>query len=221
MALLASEIMDQAASVYLNDSALALFTYAAQLPFLKIANEKLEQILIENDEQVQRVKSSVIPVTAGALTLTLPADFLLPIRLFERISGATNDKWFPMKERDWEPEDAVQVNSLNFWSFRNNAINLVGANQNRDVLLEYERQLAVIIGSTSPEDFYLAKGYLSAKTAELCARFIGMNDVMANSIRDNEVIPAQNRLVNILVMNKQGQKFRRARFTTKRVTRIL
>lgn len=218
---LASEVMDISAAI-LNDTALTIFTYVAQLPYVKMANGRLEKLLAEFDTEVQRTKnSSPITVTAGATTLTLPSDFFLPINLFERAPGATNDQWTPMREFYFEPENAVQTTTLNYWCFRNNNVNFIGSLNNREVLMEYERMIAVITGSSSPTDTYLAKDYLGAQTAEFVARYVGMNSIMANEIRDNEVAIAKDDLTRILVHNRQSLRFRRGRFTTKPVVTII
>jgi hypothetical protein len=209
----AGDVMDQAAAI-LNDVPKNMYTYAVQLPYVKKANEALEQLLMVYGVSQQRVKSASISVAAGALTLTLPSDFLLPIKLYERAQGATNNDWVPMGEADWEP-NPPQTNTLVIWAFRNNAINFVGSTDNREVLLEYERALAIITTQSSQEDSYLFKPYLAAKTAEYCVRYVGMNKVMADEIRDNECFRAEDNLSHILVGNAQGVRHRRAQFTTK------
>lgn len=211
---LASEVMDISAGV-LNDTALTNYTYTAQLPYLKMANAALEKILMIFDSEVQRQESTAITVAIGATTLTLPSDFLLPISLFERAPGQGDDLWILMTEMSWEP-NVVQTNTLEYWAFRNNIVQLVGSLTTREVLLKYERMMAVISGSASPTDTYLAKEYLGFKTAELCARFIGMNSLMANEIRDNQVFPAEDMLTRVLTQNKQSQRYRRQKYSARR-----
>jgi hypothetical protein len=215
MSLLASEVMDQSAA-YLNDTALTLYTYATQLPYLKIANENLQTKLAIFGTSQQRKASAAIDVAALAVTLTLPSDFLLPTRLFERADGGTNADWVLMEEKMWNPELVVQGTELVYWAFYNNAINFVGATVAREVLLEYDRKLAIITSSASPEDFDLAKNYLSARTAELCARFIGQNQELADRIAAREVYIAEDELTRVLVLNEQGKGQRRPRYNSHR-----
>lgn len=208
--------MDDAAA-FLNDTAKNLYTYAVQLPYLKLANQNLEQLLLSNGLQVQRVYSSTITVLAGAKTLTLPNDFLLPIQLFERPKGSTDDAaWVEITERTWDPEPYTQGPTLQYWAFRNNNVNFPGSLADRDVLMRYERQLAAISGQNSPEDFVLARAFLAAKTAELCARFIGMNKTFADDLRSMEVSPAEDRVIDIFVQKQQGLPGRRRRFRTQK-----
>lgn len=213
-ALVASDIMDLAA-FYLNDTALSNYTYAAQLPALKIANERLEKLLLINGVEVQRVISSAIVVTAGVKTLTLPSDFLLPIKLFEKQISDSSDQYTLMSEMKWDPEAYDPVTNMQYWVFRNNGIYFPGCLNDTDILLEYERQLGAISGNSSVIDFYLSKQFLGAVTAELCARNIGMNKTTADDIRDNYVAKAEDDLSRVLVLNDQGTRTRRGRFTTK------
>lgn len=219
MPFLASDVMDDAAAL-LNDVPKSNYTYTVQLPFCRRANEMLEKIFISYGISVQLTKSTAITVAINALTLTLPSDFLLPINLWERNSGATNDAWVPMSMKTWEPESAVPTTSLTYWAFRNNAINFIGATTARDVLLEYQRQLAVISGTNSPEDTSLAKVWLGAKTAELCARYVGMNKTFADEIRDNEVGPAEDNLIRGYILQQQGNKVRRPRYSAQRQSSV-
>lgn len=211
MAFLASDVMN-GARVYLNDVAASIFTNTALLPLVIMANEELEKLLIIIGAEVQRNNSAAITVSANALTITLPVDFLLPISLKERRVGGTENDWEDMTEQIWSPE-YVPAPTINYWAFSNNAIRIPGASVNREVLLKYDRQLAVITSSSSPEDFILSKAFLERKTAELAARYIGMNENFANSLAIREVEPARDALERLFILNSQGNPIRRKRFS--------
>lgn len=214
MAFLASDVMD-GARLFLNDTAVLLYTNTVLTPHVIAANEELEQELISFGFPTERKQSTAIVVSANALTLTLPSDFLLPIRLFERISGNTSDPWVLITERAWNPESYIPGTALQYWAFYNNAINFPGATIARDVLLEYERQLAVITGPNSPEENVIFKRFLCAKTGELAARYIGMNATFADDIAKRETEPSRERIQSILTGIMQGNPVRRRRFTTR------
>jgi len=217
--LLASEVMDQSAAI-LNDVDLSLYSYDTQLPYLKKANEYLEQLLIKYGAQHPKKKSAAIDVAAEAIVLILPSDFLLPIQLFERADGSTSEAdWDEMYEREWDP-NTVMGTTLGVWSFRDNAINFVGCTAAREVKLYYEAMLGVISTSASPEDSYLFKALLSAKTAEYCSRYIGMNKPMADEISLNECAPAEDNLVHILVGSMQNVRHRRGQYTSRSIFSI-
>lgn len=215
MPLLASDIMS-GARVFLNDNAASLYTNALITPHVAGANKVLETELLSYGVEVQRVQSAVIPVSANALVLNLPSDFLLPIELYERASGNSSDPWAYITPKPWNPADYTPTTTLTYWAFYNNTINFPGATVARDVMLRYDRQLLAITGPNSPEDFALAQEYLTAKTAELCARYVGMNSQLADEIATREFIPAQNKLSTILVLEMQKNPQRRIRFTTQR-----
>lgn len=220
MVLLARDCMDQSAAI-LNDTAKTLYTYVAQLPYLKIANDNLDLILIANGFSVQRRTTSTaiqVPSSTGNITLNLAVltDMFLPIKLLERASGSS-DVFVPLDERDWEPEIKA-VSSLGLWVFRDNNIYFPPVTSAREVKVDYWRQLSTIIDSTSVEEVTLAKTYLSARCAELCARFVGENTEKADSIRDNEVSQAQENLERVYNKNSQGVRSRRRRFTRTRST---
>jgi hypothetical protein len=208
---LASDVMDKSAAL-LNDVGRALYTNTIQLPYLAMANESIEQALQAYGIDIQRKNSTAINVAALAVTVALPDDFLMPIELYERAEGSVSESdWVPMQEQD-NLIGFVQTSLLGVWSFNNNAINLTGATGDREVLLVYERSLATVTSAASPIDVDKLKRYLSRKTAELCARFIGMNSTLADEILTREVNPAQDDLVRIFVNDMQGSRKRRGSF---------
>lgn len=219
MAILASDVMD-GARVLLNDVGATNFTNTVLLPLVKRASKKLEKLLLIYENPGQRMaNSSPIDVAANSTSLTLPNDFLLPIKLFERPDGGTDADWIPMSERDWNPENFVATTTIRFWAFRNLIVSLPPCTVAREILLEYERILPVITAANSPiEDTTLIVAYLEAKTAEYAARHIGMNETIAASIRDNEVNTAEDELMRVITLSNQGVRYRRQKFGVKRLT---
>lgn len=226
---LASDVMDEAAGVFLNDAAKSTFTYVAMLPHLKKANEFLQNLLIACGVEVQRQTSAVITLAATtysdvstpidlSASIGYPSDMLLPINLRERDGGSLSQTFIPMYERDWEP-DLKPVSSLTYWAFRNNKIYVPQVTSSRNILINYWRELTSITSANSNEEVAGAKNYLSAKTAELCARYIGQNTEIADALLVNEVGPAQDLLERIYIKNTQGSgRARRKRFTRPRVS---
>lgn len=220
MTFIASDVMD-GARMMLNDTAATLYSNTAITPHVIAANEQLELEMLALGISVVRKPTTAIVVAANALTLNLPSDFLLPLELFERASGNVNDPWVPVTEKTWVPADYVQTTSLTYWAFYNNAINFPGATVARDVMLRYERQLAVVTGPNSPEENIIFKRYLSAKTAEYAARYVGMNKTISDDIHAAEVRPALELVTQILVGNMQGNPVRRQGFNTQRRVNVL
>lgn len=211
---LASDIMDTSAA-YLNDTARRLYTNTVQLPYLRMAVEELEQLLAVYGVDISHKTSTAIDVTAGTTSLNLPNDFMVPIQLFERRDGATKETdWQEMTEVDEIPNDQPGE-SLAVWSFQDNSIKFVGATGNREVKLVYIRMLSAISGASSPIDEYKLKPWLSAKTAELCARFVGRNSPVADEIAASRVFPAEDSVIRLYVLNGQNLRYRHKPFTSK------
>jgi hypothetical protein len=220
MSFLASDVMSSA-RIFLNDTAANIFTNTALLPYCIKANEELEMVLASCGLQVQNAISTAIDVPASLLAnsaLVLPSDFLFPVTLFERADGSTNLADFTeVVERTWEP-NYTATNTLNYYAFRNNNIYFPPCNTAREIQLRYVRQLAQVVGSNSPEDSIIQKNYLSAKLAELAARYIGMNKLIADDILGREVAPAEDQLMRVYVHVGQGNPKRRKRFQTRSLT---
>lgn len=222
MTFLASDVFDGARSPFLNDAGANLYTNTVLLPHLKAANEELEQLLIKVGAPVQRVNSTVLAVVAGGVSITiggspaLPTDFLFPIFLYERTTGDTDQSWVEMVPKDFDPLNQVPTTTFNYYAFRNNGIYFPAATGNRDILIRYDRQLAVISGSNSPVDFYLSKRFLCARVAELAARYTGQNKNYADDLATREVEPRRFDIEGIFTLQGQNVRARRPRFTTTR-----
>jgi len=213
-AVLASEIMDQSASM-LNDTAKTLYSYVAQLPYLRKAAEDLELILIElGQSSLQRAESGTLDVDASDIDQALtnvPSNLFIPINVFERARDANDEEWQLMTEQAWE-ENVAQGVTLGNWTFRNNQIIFPPCSADREVYVTYWRQLVAITSESSNAEVVGSKTYLAAKTAELCARYIGENPERADALLSVEVIPLRDRLENIYVKSSQSLRVRRRRF---------
>lgn len=195
------------ARTFLNDVAGQFWTDDRLIAHLKEAYRDL--IISLEDNQIPIIKektSSAITVAIGALTLTLPADFLLPIKLKERLSGSSLvSDYTDMTEREWEP-DVAQESALRVWSFREGAINFVGATTTRQVLLFYWKTLSVPTAVADQLIFNQAEMYLGPKTAEYAARSLGnitlaeeclsisgtrLEMVIATNVKNQQGLPAR------------------------------
>lgn len=170
MPLLASEVMDHSAAVYLDDATKSRWTFAVLLPYLRSAYGELQSALESNDLPPLYEVSAVISVPANTTDLTLPADFILPIRLEERAVGET--RWQRMDELSWEP-DEDRTDRLRVWIFREGKVQLLGATTTREVRLRYTRSLNTISTENTTLEISNAKEFLAARTAGLAASFGG------------------------------------------------
>jgi hypothetical protein len=183
MALLASTVMLEAGAM-LNDPALITYSYAVQLPYLRLAMQELQSKLLENGVSVLDTKTATLALTAvtsvsitSATDPALPADLLLPICLEERQTGTSN-LFSPMFEREAVPE-RPQGLCLTDWCWEEDGIKLVGALVDTDVRVTYQKSLTAITASGDPITVLGAQLFLSTRTAAWIARIIGRNDERA------------------------------------------
>ena len=194
------------ARVYLNDVGAQMWTDTVLLPYLKEAFRDLLSILWLNGLPVIKEKSSTIPVPANSVTVGLPVDLIEPIYLKERPQGS-NEDWIPMTECEFEP-DRRREQSLIFWCWREQAIQLLGATTNREVLLRYWKTLTEPVDANSSLGFMFAENFIGPQTAAYAAGSVG-NLTLAGELL---YVPGQNvgvaggKLDTILRANVRGQQ---------------
>jgi len=213
----ASEIMQEAAGIFLNDTPRTLFTDVILLPFLKRA---FKDLLLELDKKnISQTKevSAAITVPALVVSLTtpgnlLPTNFITPVKIEERSSGSS-DLYTPMEEKDWET-NILQTERLRYWIFREDDIKFPGATTIRQILLYYQKGLTVPVTLTDPIGLVNVESYLSAQTAGYAAKFILQSDTRAETIF-GFASKALNDYLTIQVRGLQFQDNRRHRYLSK------
>lgn len=201
----AGAIMDQAAAI-LNDASKELYTYTAQLPYIRSALRQYLIRLQDNGVPVLKEISATIDVAADATTITLPSSFILPIWVKERQDGTT-DLFEDVDEVDDIPE-MEQVDSILYWNWREEAITINPPRTAREVQLKYWKTLAEIVDQNTSITLLNCQEPLAFRTAALCARYIGENpsraielELVAKGIEDI--------VIGIEVKAKQSNPVRR------------
>ena len=197
---LASTVMDEAAGL-LNDVNKTLFTYTVQLPYLSSAWNKLQLKLQENSIPVMREVSTTINVNANASTVTLSSDVLQPIKLEER-ERSSSDLWTEVEEVESIPV-MDQVDSILYWCWREETLEINSPRTDREVRLTYWKSLNPCTSSSSNLNVTKSLEYLANKTAALCARYIGENETRASSL-EFEASQALQTLLNLEIKNRQN-----------------
>lgn len=206
----ADSVMDRAAAL-LNDNNKALFVEAVMLPYLKIAQEEMEQEFNLNEVETNLISEYETTVAIGATSVTLPASFFLPISLAERTNGTTGP-YIDMEERaNIHDLGLVTSSTIGYWDFRHNCINIVGPTVATQVRLYYWRVLPEITSSGSDEPMKGGRNPLAFRTAALCAEFIGGNRDRAASLNLQAEI-ALDRLISLYTKNNQNKRVRRKPF---------
>lgn len=220
--LTAANVMDKSASL-MNDTAKTVYTYTAQLPYLNMALNELEEHFQIANMPVTNAESVPIVVPVGTTEITAfdgtgagpvpnyPQDLVEIEGLSERLSGTT-DAFIPLVKRNFLPHSEVQTESLLFWSWEGQKIKFIGATTEREVKLNYIRTLfpevtdpATVLGVMN------ARSFLHYRTAALCTQFIGENASRAEEL-NNLAVLAIDRVTGIGVKSRQIIATRRRPF---------
>jgi hypothetical protein len=213
MALLASEVMDRSRAV-LNDVAKDLYTDTVLLPYLQIANDDLSDELVDNGATVPKEVSVDLILPVGSKSPVLPADFIVPIEVFEKNSGETDDYYRFMRQRDFLP-NGLPGNELGVWSWREQTINTQGSTQGKSLRVRYYRLIASMAGVNSNVELAHALNYLAYHTAALAAEHIGQNRTKAIDLESQAMIKL-GKLLKKEVKQNQARVFRRRPFKLNR-----
>lgn len=212
----AGEIMDSVAAL-LNDTQKQVYTYANQLPYLKMAMKELRELLELSNIPVTNETSAVLTVPAGTTvvgfvtTPALPSDLVEIQRLWGRQSSS--DSFYPLTKIEFLPHylEDIDVNYLSVWAWLDNKIHLLASIQENQLKLDYIAQLFNL--STLDQNTAIgvinSDSFLQYKTAGLCAEYVGENSTRAQGLYAN-AIEALDRIIGI------GNKSKQAIFTRHR-----
>lgn len=223
--LVGANIMDISAAL-LNDTAKSVYTYAAQSPYLRLALQELREFFELNNIPVTQRSTAEIEIAAGTTVIAfnnagtptlpkLPDDLVEPTQLWERNHGI--DPYVPMSKRDYLPHDleGVQSNQFIYYTWNSQEIEVLPANQDNDIKIDYIKQLFPDAGATVDENTNIgvinAASFLQYRTAALCAEFIERNKTSADGLNADAVL-AIDRATGIGVKGKQNIFTRRRPF---------
>ena len=189
------DIMDSARSVYLNDPSGAIFTQAKLLPIIKEVYGYLQTALEKNGVQCKNEQFQ-LRVPANTTTLPIiPADFLWPVLLEERLYGSS-DLFTSMTQRRWPPS-VLPTDKLIYWTWNGEIFQLVGATTDREVKLSYWKKFPALVDAST---LVLGKSeqFMAAKVAAVAHKFISQNESLAeaaNSVADESL----EEIINIFI----------------------
>jgi hypothetical protein len=149
----------------LNDAAGNLFTDTVLIPYANSAYRKVQRALANvgsgsflNDDvllvvpAVASVDASVqVSITdATAPPNQLPSDLLVPLKLWERPNGSSDDfvEMTDLTEHGGLPSQPQGMN-LQYWEWRADGIYFLGATQDTQVRLRYETAYPALVDGTS------------------------------------------------------------------------
>lgn len=224
--LTAAQVMDRSASLQ-NDTAKTTYTYVAQLPYLNMAFDELQEAFELNNIPVTNQTATPTPITIpigtnvinptdgpGVLTPpNYPADLVEIQGLYERLAGST-EPFVPMHQREFLPHaiDDLPTEALQYWIWQDQRIKMIGALTAREIKIDYIKAIfpgeifaSTIIGVIN------ARSFLYYRTAALCSQFIGENKSRADELNGFAAL-ALDRVTGIGVKGKQSIVTRRRPF---------
>ena len=221
--LVAGTVMDIAASL-MNDTAKTTYTYAAQVPYLNLALQELEEIFQLHNVPVTQNVSAVIQINSLVTEITydaagtptnpaLPTDMVEPDRLWERARGI--DPFVPMTPKGYLPHylEGVLTSQFIYYSWQTQKIKVLPANRDNDIKIDYIRQLfgTPVVNESSIINVVNAKTFLEYRTAGLMSEFIERNMTSAQG-HNNYAVLALERATGINVKGTQNIMTRRRPF---------
>lgn len=217
--LIAGTVMDASASL-LNDTAKVVYTYAAQIPYLRMSLNELREYYELHSIPMTEETSAVIQVDAGTNKIiyngvgvpTLPNDFVEPNQVWERERDV--NPFIPMTRRDYLPHnlEGVAISQFIFYVWQSQEIRFLPANRNNDIKIDYIRELfQFVLDENSQINVVNAQTFLAYRTAALCAEFIERNLTSANGLNAYGGL-ALDRATGIGVKGKQSIMTRRRAF---------
>jgi hypothetical protein len=150
----------------LNDAAGNLFTDTVLLPYANSAYRKVQRALANVNSGTFLNDDVLLVVTAVAATDAslqvsvtdatappnqLPTDLLVPVKLWERLNESTDDF---MEMTDLTGQGGLpsqpQGECLEFWEWRTDGLYFLGATNDTQIRLRYQKAFPDLTDSTSP-----------------------------------------------------------------------
>lgn len=224
--LLAGTVMDQAAAL-VNDSGIVnnggvptVYTYAAQIPHLRIAMNELQQKFQQNGLSPTKTTSAIIDYPAESTTISfgtlstpaLPVDLVEPVMLWEQNAGIF--PFIPMTKVSFLPREmeGIETDRVTWWTWSQNQIVTLPSDIDNSIKIDYVANLFVPpVDQNSVINVINGENWLAFRTAALIAEFIERNITSANSLNAQAVLQA-DMVLGISVKGKQSIQSRRRPF---------
>lgn len=218
--LVASTVMDDCAAVCMNDPNKQVYTYEAQIPYLRTAMGELQEKYQLNGISSTQRTSAVIQVDAGDTTIefdavgtpALPDDLIEPQQLWER--NRDIDPYIPMTKVEYLPHnmEGVETSQFIWWVWQDQKILLMPSSFDNDIKIDYIGTLfATLVDENSVINVINAKTFLQYRTGGLLCEFIERNLSSANALNAYAEM-ALDRALGIGIKGKQSITTRRRPF---------
>ena len=150
----------------LNDAAGNLFTDGVLLPYANSAYRKVQRALGNIQSGTFLADDVLLVVTAlpavdpsVQVSITdatappnqLPTDLLVPLKIWERVNGSSDDfiEMTDLTDHGGLPSQPQDTN-LSYWEWRADGIYFIGATQDTQIRLRYQKSYPDLVDATSP-----------------------------------------------------------------------
>lgn len=200
----------------MNDTGASVYTAAVILPAIKIANDDLQLELLDNGIKYLDEEASEQDIVAGGTVLTtVPSDMVEPIEIHERSTTSTLISDYIRMERHDELPDVPATETLRYWQWREQTVNLHPATAARGIRLRYRKLISALTGDASTIAMMHSKNYFAYRAAGHITAFIEQNPDGASILYDHAE-RALAKILGISIKGEQGnQPVRRKRFSEK------
>jgi len=184
----AGSVMDASAAL-LNDAAKQKYTYAVQLPYLRIALKELRELFELGNIPVTKKSSATLTVTAGITVINfvtipaLPSDLVTITEIWERATGV--NPYVPMNPVPFIPHylEGEPISRFSIWSWIGNEVNLPESNQDNDLKIDYVAQLFNTVADENTNIGIInGESFLHYRNAALCAKYIDEDEARSDSL---------------------------------------
>lgn len=217
--MIAQDVLDASAAL-LNDTQLQIYNYVAQIPYLNIALDELQEECQLNNVPVTNESNTIMTIRAGTEGIgggngqpNLPPNFVEPLDLQERVTGNTY-AFIPMSRMDFVPTNQTNSAYLLYWAWNGKSLIFIpgGSTGNVDIQIHYIKSIFKKISlSTDQIDMIGSKTFLEYRTAALCAEFIGENKTRSDDLNEMAQLALQ-RTLGITTKGRQAIFTRRRPF---------
>ncbi len=214
-----SDVMDRSA-VLLNDAAKTDYTYAAQLPFVAMALDELQELFEQNNIPVtNEVSASAITIPAGVKEIgfqtlpALPANLVEIQQLWEQQTSASQG-YIPMTKTEFLPHylENQLTSNLVYWAYEGGLVKFLGATVDVQIKFDYISSLFPrYITENTIITVINTKSFLSYRTAALQSEFTGENPSKAQALNQDAIL-AMDRALGIPIKSMQSVATRRRPF---------
>lgn len=211
-----SAVLTEAVAL-LNDNAKVIFTDSFMLPLVKKAYQELQDEMALNG--LQDIKEADFTFTSAAQTfqissVSLPADFIIPITLWVKPDGAADTEFTEMTEYDFPPDTIPDPDLPRYWRWQDLKIEWPILQRSAIFKVKYIKFLTAIVDVNTTIPVINCQTFLAARAAAIAAFILG-NPERADALN----MDAQKRLqvfIATLVKRQQNAPTRRQPFNTGR-----